>query len=1467
MIFFSKYISGNLNIPLIEIKKNTNDSEKITLEYCCLDAHHQIVTILELLKSFGFTVSEIHHPIFSFEKESNNIESPNVYSTNISHTFIEFDSNLNPINLNKLKQSTIKSLNTTILSSLDQNNIINELKTISDSSLNEKKHSEYVHLNNWLLNFNFSFFGYMSIKNNKTLKKYGICKDAQFYKKLTKFVESKATDTFSFETIALCSPIQRFDKLMVLAIPEESNNHCHFFIGILKRSSLLSKSTETPLIRKKTDSIIKALNLIPGSYDFNTFIEICTSLPKSFLFAVETTILQKIVTNLLDIFDPNNLHCFDLTQNDTTKSIQITFPKSDFQNIKENLDSKIEADTGAVITSKITTNCENYIHLYLELELNPSSKVIIKELENSLRSFIEPWKSKLKNLIKSNYGSSYQVLIKKYLNSFPSHYQIRKSPEQALEDIKKIEALKHKSHTFKLDTFIYEQSAFSNKVNSFNIYHKEKLSLNELMPLLQNLGLYIIDELSTRIGAKQNVIAYIHTFRLQTSSKQLLPIEIDNKISSLFENILNNIVTNDPTNKIIIKENINWKELKLIHCFKSLYIQYSTIYSNEKINTTLVTHSFFNTLFINYFNLKFDPKLDLSLDKRKKELKKIESQIINKLQEIKNLSDDTILRSIFYIIKSLTRTNFFQNDTLSTITLKINSQELNFIPKPKPKFEIFVYDTTVEGIHLRFDSISRGGLRWSDRPEDFRTEILGLVKTQQTKNVVIVPAGAKGGFVIKKELTNENVALESENAYKTFIKSLLSITDSVDTKRAILKPKNCVFWDENDPYLVVAADKGTAWFSDIANEISNSNKFWLGDAFASGGSNGYNHKEVGITAKGAWECVKLHFLEMGKNIQKESFSVVGVGDMSGDVFGNGMLLSKKIKLVAAFNHMHIFIDPNPNEEVSWNERNRLFKLNNSKWSDYDTSTISNGGGIFDRNSKEIHLNQELKSLLNTKKNTLSGNEVINHILKIKAELLWLGGIGTYIKSNNESNEEVGDPSNNLIRINSSECNFSVLGEGANLGLTQKARLDLDRKNIKLNTDFIDNSAGVNMSDYEVNIKILLELLVTEKKITKTQSDKILEAATDEVTELVLRNNVKQHQAISLDLLRCESAPNNFIDYINHLISKRFLDPSSEHIPDSNVLTKIINENRTLQRPLLAILLAYCKMDINSQIDTRGFFKDKHFYSVFKNYFPNSFIKKYEHEIKRHYLKPNIIATQVINELINNLGSTFFYILEYRFNIPLQYSVTTYIALKNILDLDQVFDSIFNSNLSLKEKYSLQIQIQNKIKLIIKNLYYLKIKISLNQIESLKNLHIFNKVIEEKSDIKKIVKQFENTDFSTLICIIHKNELSNIENVNNVINLVNMKFKFNTIIHNLNQINEDTTWDISLKVTLIKKVILNRQKITNSIIKHENSKDINVLIEKSTLKYKNYFEILKSLSNNDLKTTNALTVLLNNFEKN
>ncbi|MCP4411323.1 MAG: NAD-glutamate dehydrogenase, partial [Gammaproteobacteria bacterium] len=774
----------------------------------------------------------------------------------------------------------------------------------------------------------------------------------------------------------------------------------------------------------------------------------------------------------------------------------------------------------------------------------------------------------------------------------------------------------------------------------------EASPLSEVLPMLENMGCKVLGEIPYVVTGGDDIVRCISDFTMQVDTGRKVQFDkIKDNFRETFAQVWLGNVENDGFNKLVLAAHLNYRETSMLRAYAKYLMQIGFNLSQSYIEETLAKHASISRNLVDLFNDRFclnGPKLKgLALKKRC-------NRIRAELTSVSNLDEDRIFSRYIEVISATVRTNYFQKDIegnpKSYISLKLNPKLIPDIPKPVPMFEIFVYSPRVEGVHLRGGKVARGGLRWSDRREDFRTEVLGLVKAQQVKNSVIVPVGAKGGFFCKKlHLANDREAYMKEgiNCYQTFIRALLDITDNY-VEKGIQTPVEVVRHDADDPYLVVAADKGTATFSDIANDIAAEYNFWLGDAFASGGSVGYDHKKMGITAKGGWESVKRHFREMGINCQTTNFSCVAVGDMAGDVFGNGMLLSKHIELKAAFNHMHIFIDPNPDVESSYNERQRLFDLPRSSWDDYSSKLISKGGGVFLKSSKSIKLTPEMQDLLDTKEKSLRPNQMVNLILKAKVELLWNGGIGTYVKSAEETHSEVGDKANDAVRINGSQLRCKIVGEGGNLGVTQRGRIEYMLNGGRANTDFIDNAGGVDCSDKEVNIKILLNAIVADGDMTIKQRNILLAKMTNEISDIVLTDNYLQIQSISITERRSEYTLKEYMRFIHHLEKEERIDRKLEFIPEDDVLLERKAKGKGLTRAELSVLTAYGKMVLKEELLVPEISRNPYFKNILINYFPKPLGEKYASQMQKHRLRNEIIATELANTMVDYMGSNFAY---------------------------------------------------------------------------------------------------------------------------------------------------------------------------------------------------------------------------------
>ncbi|MBL7002577.1 MAG: NAD-glutamate dehydrogenase [Gammaproteobacteria bacterium] len=811
-----------------------------------------------------------------------------------------------------------------------------------------------------------------------------------------------------------------------------------------------------------------------------------------------------------------------------------------------------------------------------------------------------------------------------------------------------------------------------------NIYSLDSaVDLSDSLAILQSMGLKVFIEKPKSLLLNEQCI-WIH--RYQAKPEQNIQINLTKNLANYFEELYikcwRNHYAIDTFNQLLFCNNLNAQEIQLFRAYAAYAKQIQVTYSAQYFAETLLENPKPTALLVQLFNRRFE------LDSDSSETEYLESEFNKQLNDVASLDHDTILKVLFELIMATVRTNYFQDkpNEHEVMSFKLESNLIQDIPKPTPEFEIYVYCKRFEGIHLRGGKVARGGLRWSNRQEDFRTEILGLMKAQMVKNAVIAPTGSKGGFICKllnKVQTRDQQMQEVEQCYRLYIDSLLNITDNlVHTK--VIHPEQTKILDGEDPYLVVAADKGTSTYSDVANEIAQRHQFWLDDAFASGGSVGYDHKKMGITARGAWESVKRHFRVLGINSQTEEFTVIGIGDMSGDVFGNGMLLSKKIKLVAAFNHLQIFIDPTPDAEKTFKERQRLFKLPSSNWSDFNAELISHGGGVFNRSSKQIVLTPEIQQLLNITEDKLSPNAVIRAILKSKADLLWNGGIGTYIKSEAETQLDAQDKANDNLRVNANELNVKMIAEGGNLGATQAARIEFSLLGGDIYTDAIDNSAGVDCSDHEVNIKILLQHVMLDKKLNSHQRNDLLVSMTDEVAELTLINNFRQTQII--DMIFSQSAQQSYEDsrFISHLEEAGILSRKLEQLPtDSELKERLSNQKQGLTKPEISVLLSYSKLIFKRALIEADNFDNNCFDQILIEYFPKPLQQQYKEYILNHTLKKNIMATMVSNQLINQLGIGFGYKMKEETGANIAQIVKAYLSVIQIFNFNEIWQDIEN----------------------------------------------------------------------------------------------------------------------------------------------------------------------------------------------
>jgi len=1052
----------------------------------------------------------------------------------------------------------------------------------------------------------------------------------------------------------MVSTVHRPANSDLIAIMEFSKNKeligAHCFIGLYTASAYNHSPQTIPFLRLKLKKIMAKANFPIDSHDGKALLNILENFPRDDLFQGTIDELYDIALGVLYLQERQKIKLFILKDTFSHHlSCQVFIPKERFNSqLREKIQYIIEKAVKGTVIDFHTRFSESILaRLHFTIKIIPHARLEldVKAIESEIIEAARSWDDHLKEAVIEHYGEEMgNILLMRYQNAFPADYQEKFIARTAVHDIEHMQSL---SKTNTLAMSFYRPLDEAPGIIRFKLFHigVASIPLSDVMPMFENMGLRILGQRPHEIKTIDFKVTLINDFEMVHESGQELNVdEVKDVFQEAFYHIWHGNAENDGFNKLVLNAGLHWREIMVLRAYAKYLWQLGFSFSQNYIEQTLANHPQIARQLIELFVLRFNPKVKINT--KHTSANALKRQIKKNLELVDDLNEDRIIRRFMDLIMATIRTNYFQRDMQnqekSYLAFKLDSAIIPDIPLPKPLCEIFVYSPQMEGIHLRGAKVARGGIRWSDRKEDFRTEILGLMKAQQVKNAVIVPLGAKGGFVCKKvpkDASRETILAEGISCYQILIRGLLDLTDNI-VENQIEMPRDVVCYDIEDPYLVVAADKGTASFSDIANQLSLEYGFWLGDAFASGGSTGYDHKKMGITARGAWESVKRHFRELGIDIRTQDFTVIGIGDMAGDVFGNGMLLSSHIKLVAAFNHMHIFLDPNPHPESSFRERERLFHLPNSSWMDYNKEILSPGGGIYPRSAKTIPLTPQVQAALGVMVDAMAPNDLIRAILQAPVDLLFNGGIGTYVKAKNEYDSQVGDRANDALRVNGENLRCKVVAEGGNLGFTQLGRIEYALSGGRINTDAIDNSGGVDCSDHEVNIKILFNNLVAKGDMTYKQRNELLVQMTQEVADLVLKNNDSQTGALSLFLYHIEDSLDMLSRLMHYLEENANLDRRLEFLPDSEALQERKIRKQGLTRSELAILFAYTKIDLKQSLLASDLPEDPFVCKMLNTAFPTVVGKQFAQALSTHYLKREIIVMQVANQLIHQMGINF-----------------------------------------------------------------------------------------------------------------------------------------------------------------------------------------------------------------------------------
>ncbi|MEH6813569.1 MAG: NAD-glutamate dehydrogenase [Motiliproteus sp.] len=1257
--------------------------------------HNSIMTVSRNRKG------ELQEIIGSDDKQEGQIKESIIY--------LEIDRHTDPNQLQDLRQSLTDILNEVRLVTSDfadmrdkAASLVTVIEGVSDK-LTKVDTREMLDFIKWLVGDHFTFLGYEAykavVKGRKTLLEpvagselgmFKCCDENSLNMQISDIPSGqrkqiKVTELLSFTKSPTKARVHRPAYSDYIAIKCFDDNGKlkgeHRFLGLYTSSAYYQSTTLIPVVRRKIEAVLTRSGLHRGSHDWKELHQILEIYPRDDLFQISTDELLGTAMGILHIHERRQTRVFirhDLYGR--YYSCLVYAPRdiysTDFRiKVQAILSEELNTDRAEFSThfsESILARTQFVLHVSEE---NIKNEIDIKAIENRVLQAARSWQDELYEALIDFHGEEQGIhLANRFKSGFSASYRDDFSPRTAVADIQHLKEL-NQANVMAM-SFYRELEQPVEQVNFKLFHYGDPIPLSDVIPVMENLGLKVMDEHPYTVKSTDHRF-WMHDFRMLHRSGAAIDLHsVRDTFQNAFSHIWRGEAENDQFNRLVLCAQLDWREVAMLRAYAKYIKQLKFGISQLAIAGCLIQHVDITRKLVALFAARFHPEA-----KHLAQQKSLTEAVIAALDAVPSLTDDRIIRRYLDLILATLRTNYFQKDAKgekkSYFSFKFSPRDIPDIPQPRPMFEIFVYSPRVQGVHLRGGKVARGGLRWSDRHEDFRTEVLGLVKAQQVKNAVIVPVGAKGGFVARRtneDMSREEFMAEGIECYKLFIRGLLDITDNLKEDE-VVPPRDVIRHDEDDTYLVVAADKGTATFSDIANGIAKEYGFWLGDAFASGGSQGYDHKGMGITAKGAWICVERHFREFNHDTATTDFSVIGIGDMAGDVFGNGMLLSEHICLVAAFNHMHIFIDPNPQSANSFQERKRLFELPRSSWTDYDRALISAGGGIFNRSAKSIAISDEMKSRFNLSVDKMPPNELLHALLQTPVDLIWNGGIGTYVKSSQETHAEVGDKANDAIRVDANQLRSKVIGEGGNLGITQRARMEYCLNGGACNTDFIDNAGGVDCSDHEVNIKILLDSVVSSGDLTEKQRNEVLKEMTASVSSLVLKNNYRQSQALSLAQTQTLDRMGEFRRLIGYLEENAKLDRELEFIPDDETLVERRNNGKGLTRAELSVLISYCKAQLKEELADSNLSEDDYVVTALETAFPELLMKRFKTETYQHRLRREIIATQVANHMTNQMGISFVHRLQLSTGAHPPAIAQAYILCRDVFQLEELWQQI------------------------------------------------------------------------------------------------------------------------------------------------------------------------------------------------
>ncbi|MEB3702944.1 NAD-specific glutamate dehydrogenase [Candidatus Bealeia paramacronuclearis] len=1310
---------GKAKIRLVheKVEIHTGATNHTVVEIVNDDMPFLVDSLSAAINNLGYTLDFVVHPVLKVKRNSKGgLEGLYPKDQDVEGAYYEsfircqISERLSQKQLKALETELINVFNDVRLAVRDWRQMMVELdKSIVDLKSNRPKKTtnetidESLEFLEWLKQNNFTFLGYCqydlggnpehSTGRLNAGEGLGVLHDIETHKVARLFQGIEITPQnirflLEAEPIIITktsdvSLVHRRDPMDSINIKRYDDNGNVIgitqFLGLFTSVVYKKSAREIPILRRKIQKIIEQSGFSQEWHDGKALIHILESFPRDELFQGSLEWLSETSISILQLQNRQRPTLFLRSDKfGRTISCLVYVPRDRYDTeLRLKIESILKRELNATTRSWNTELGELAFaraHFVMLLQDKAPEAFNKDKIEIELIEATLTWKDRLRTALNMSHGEVAGIeILEEFGQAFSKGYQENVAPEESVLDIEEIQKTVEENK-IRIRLFLDTDHPIRFKIYS----PQEAIPLSQILPVLEKLDFHVISERPYKVSLDQNQkVIWVQEFEIVPCEKPAFDMEtLTENFLDAFQKIWRDEVENDGFNRLIIRAGLTWKEAQILRAYSKYLWQLRVNFSQSVMEETLLNHGAIVRHFIQLFYVRFDPCLS---GDRKKQSDEILGIILKEIDEVSNPDEDRLLRRFLNLLTSTIRTNYFleaEGQNKPYFSFKVQCAAIEEMPLPRPLYEIFVYSPRFEAVHLRGGKIARGGLRWSDRREDFRTEVLGLVKAQMVKNAVIVPTGSKGGFILKKAPQGDREAFMKEGVacYQNFIRGLLDITDNL-VKGKVVSPANVVRWDEDDTYLVVAADKGTATFSDFANGVSQEYGFWLGDAFASGGSQGYDHKKMGITAKGAWESVRRHFREMGMNADEDPITVVGIGDMAGDVFGNGMLCSSHMKLVAAFNHMHIFIDPTPNPEISFQERKRLFELPRSSWADYNGSLISKGGGIFERRSKSVTLTHEIKHLLGLTQDSIHPDELVRTIMKAQVDLIWFGGIGTFIKAREESNADVGDRANDNLRVNGREIRAKVIAEGANLGVTQLGRIEYAKSGGRLNTDAIDNSAGVDCSDHEVNIKILLGLLRESGKINLEKRNEILVEMTDNVSKLVLKDNFFQNQTISLAQSQGVHLLDEQARLMRDLEQQGLLDRTMENLPDDIEISRRLADKHGLTRPELSVLLAYAKIALNKALGNADILESSLLEERVQQYFPAYIQQHYPEAIPLHPLKRGIINMRITNAVVNRMGMTFVNEMHNETGREIPQIVQAYLVVRKLLNLSQLWRDI------------------------------------------------------------------------------------------------------------------------------------------------------------------------------------------------